>query len=69
MVAIESMAAGTPVIGADSGGIKETVVAGETGVFVPEVFSLDDLQKAVTDMTLEKSLSMRDACLKRAEEF
>ncbi|MFZ3232050.1 MAG: hypothetical protein WA194_00655 [Patescibacteria group bacterium] len=56
-------------MGADSGGIKETVVAGETGVFVPEVFSLDDLQRAVNEMTLENSLSMRDACVKRAEEF
>lgn len=69
MVAIESMAAGTPVIGSDSGGIKETLVAGITGVFVPEVFSPDDLQKAVSDMTPEKCLAMRDACLERAKEF
>lgn len=40
MVAIESMAAGTPVIGSESGGIKETLLPEVTGVFVPEVFSL-----------------------------
>lgn len=69
MVAIESMAAGTPVIGADSGGIRETVVADVTGTFVAEVFSTEDLVRAVTGMTLEKSLSMRDACVERAKEF
>lgn len=69
MVAIESMAAGTPVIGAYSGGIKETVVEGKTGFFIPEVFSQEDLIEAVERMTRKKSLSMRKACLERAEEF
>lgn len=69
MVAIESMSAGTPVIGSESGGIRETVIKDVTGVFVPEVFSMDDLRNAVNDMTLKKSLSMREACLARAGEF
>ena len=38
-------------------------------MLVPEVFSLDDLKNAVSAMTFEKSLSMREACQKRAEEF
>jgi glycosyltransferase involved in cell wall biosynthesis len=69
MVAIESMAAGTPVIAADSGGIKETVVPEVTGLFVAEMFSTDDLVRVVTEMTKEKSKSMRKACIERAKEF
>jgi glycosyltransferase involved in cell wall biosynthesis len=69
MVAIESMAAGTPVIAADSGGLRETVVADATGIFVAEDFSVEDLKRAVSEMTPERAFSMRAACLERAEEF
>ncbi|MDQ1343774.1 MAG: hypothetical protein QG650_494 [Patescibacteria group bacterium] len=69
MVAIESMAAGTPVIAADSGGIKETVVPDVTGLFVAEMFSTDDLVRVVGEMTKERSKSMRKACIERAKEF
>jgi glycosyltransferase involved in cell wall biosynthesis len=69
MVATESMAAGTPVIAADSGGLKETVVRDVTGVFVPEEFSMEDLRRAVSEMSPERAASMRDACVERAKEF
>lgn len=69
MVAIESMAAGTPVIAADSGGLKETVIPDVTGIFVPEIFSTDDLVRAVNEMTPKLAKSMRKACLERAVEF
>ena len=35
LVALEAMAAGVPVIGADAGGLREVVVAGETGYLAP----------------------------------
>jgi glycosyltransferase involved in cell wall biosynthesis len=35
IAAVESQAAGRPVLGADAGGVRETVVPGETGVLVP----------------------------------
>ena len=35
LVALEAMAAGVPVIGADAGGLPEVVVAGETGYLAP----------------------------------
>ena len=35
LVALEAMASGVPVVAADAGGFRETVVAGETGRLVP----------------------------------
>lgn len=37
LVPVEAMACGTPVIGLDSGGLRETTVDGETGILVPEL--------------------------------
>jgi hypothetical protein len=36
---------------------------------VPEVFSLEDLKSAIADMTPEKGVSMKAACVERAREF
>ena len=36
IAAVEAQAAGRPVVGADAGGLTETVVDGETGVLVPD---------------------------------
>ena len=35
IAAVEAQAAGRPVVGVDRGGLRETVVPGETGVLVP----------------------------------
>jgi glycosyltransferase involved in cell wall biosynthesis len=37
MMPVEAMAAGTPVIGVDEGGLRESVVPGTTGVLLPEL--------------------------------
>lgn len=55
---VEAMAAGTPVIAFKGGGFKETVVEGETGVFVEDA-SVETLKKAIgrieeTDWDKEK---------------
>lgn len=52
ITAVEAQAAGRPVIAADGGGALETVVAGETGLFVP-VRDADALAKALLDPALD----------------
>jgi glycosyltransferase involved in cell wall biosynthesis len=36
IAAVEAQAAGRPVVGVDAGGLRETVLAGETGELVPD---------------------------------
>ena len=52
IAAVEAQAAGRPVVGANAGGLTETVVDGETGVLVPEG-DVDALAEALaqTDFT------------------
>ncbi len=67
---VESMACGTPVIGARVGGIKHTVVDGETGYLVPP----NDPQ-AIADRLLElyqdrnKLQQLRQNGIRRVNEF
>jgi glycosyltransferase involved in cell wall biosynthesis len=69
MVAIESMACGIPVIAVDEGGYKETVIHGKTGVLLPAEFSVYDLMSTIEVVTPKKSLTMKEDCIKRANEF
>jgi glycosyltransferase involved in cell wall biosynthesis len=46
IAAVEAQAAGRPVVGADAGGLRETVLPGETGELVPEG-DLDALTEAL----------------------
>jgi len=48
MVPIEAMAWGTPIIAHYSGGPKETIVTGETGIFFKEL-TLEALKQAIFD--------------------
>ncbi|WP_171946404.1 glycosyltransferase [Hyphomicrobium sp. CS1GBMeth3] len=66
---VESMAAGKPVIGVEEGGLLETIVPGETGMFVPKNFTADDVVAAVRRMAPVAALEMRKACEQRAQEF
>jgi glycosyltransferase involved in cell wall biosynthesis len=69
LVPIESMAAGTPVIAMDSGGIKETVVDGKTGLLVStaserevsnafsELFNSPNLRESMGTAGKERAIS------------
>lgn len=63
---VEAMAVGTPVIALKSGGLKETVVDGKTGVFF-EKAEVSDLIKAIEK--LEKAKIKEADCVKQAKKF
>jgi Glycosyltransferase len=69
MTPVESMAAGKPVIASHQGGIKETVINQETGVFIGEQSLKEQLSKTVHSFTANKVAAMRTACEHRAEDF
>jgi glycosyltransferase involved in cell wall biosynthesis len=66
---VESMAAGKPVIGADEGGLRETVIHGETGVLLKGVLTEERIVEAVTRMHPERAEAMRTSCENRAAIF
>ncbi|MFA6080095.1 MAG: glycosyltransferase [Candidatus Gracilibacteria bacterium] len=67
MSPVESMACGTPVIGVNDGGLKETILDGETGILIHPECKPSDIVKAVKKIQTLGDLS--DNCQKRAEEF
>ncbi len=71
MSPVESMAAGKPVIGAAEGGLRETVLSGETGLLL-DAAVIDDstsLIDAVGWMSETRAREMREACENRAATF
>jgi glycosyltransferase involved in cell wall biosynthesis len=68
MSPVESMAAGKPCIGVREGGLKETILHGETGCLCPDA-TVDELVRAVAYMTPERAYRMREACTARSEQF
>lgn len=69
MSAVESMAAGKPVITVAQGGLLETQIDGKTGLLLPPNPSPQDIAQAVQWLTPERALAMRTACEQRASEF
>ncbi len=67
--AVESMAAGKPVIGVAEGGLLETVTHQQTGILLLPPPSVDALIDAVREMTPERALQMRAACEQSAKAF
>lgn len=63
---VEAMGVGTPVIAYRSGGVKETVVEGKTGVFFDENTS-ESLNEAIKKFESTK-IESKD-CIKQAEKF
>jgi glycosyltransferase involved in cell wall biosynthesis len=67
MSAVEAMAAGKPVIAADEGGLRESVLNGETGLLIaPDVPAIT---AAVQNLPPERAALMRGACEAQAAPF
>ncbi len=66
IIPVEAMAQGVPVVAYRSGGVKETVIDGKTGVFFDEL-SADSLTKAIS--RLSKLKIKMDDCKKQARKF
>lgn len=69
MSPVESMSAGKPVIGANSGGVKETVIHNETGLLCEEPLTVDSICAAVKLITPNKALRMKTACEATSKKF
>ena len=65
----EIMSAGKPVIGVAEGALIDTIIDGKTGVLIPANPTVDDLIKAVKEMTPEKALAMQDASRQQSLQF
>lgn len=68
IVPVEAMACGTPVIAYGRGGVRETVVEGETGLFFYEQTPEAVCEAVERFEQMEKSLSIERICL-QAERF
>ncbi len=73
MVAIESLASGTPVIGLGSGAIPEIITDGVTGYVVPKILKAEKLDEATVAKRMAERLSKvqeigRRSCRKDFEE-
>jgi glycosyltransferase involved in cell wall biosynthesis len=67
MSPVESMSCGTPVIGVNDGGLKETIINGGTGILIHPECKPSNIADAVKKITRLGDLSHQ--CQKRAEEF
>ncbi len=66
IVPVEAMGVGTPVIAYNSGGVKETVIDGKSGVFFNEL-TVGSLVKSVKKF--EKLQIKPDSCITQAKKF
>ena len=72
MSPVESMACGTPVIGVDEGGLRETIVQNETGKLLPVEsgkLKVESLKKVIQSTKKEEWESMSPYCIVRARDF
>lgn len=69
MSPIESMAAGKPVLWVDDGGLKETIIHQKTWVLISKEAHEQDIITAITYLSKEKSLEMKQECEARAQDF
>jgi glycosyltransferase involved in cell wall biosynthesis len=69
MSAVEAMAAGKPVIGVDEGGLRESIVPGQTGILLPADPAPEAIATAIGQLTPAIAASMREACEVRARDF
>jgi glycosyltransferase involved in cell wall biosynthesis len=66
---IEIMAAGKPVIGVNEGALPDTVLHQQTGIIISENPTQQDLTNAIKELTLEKSLSLKQNCIDQAKNY
>ena len=66
IIPVEAMAAGTPVIALNQGGVKETVVEGKTGIFFNER-TPESLVEAVK--RFQKMKFKSEDCISQAKKF
>jgi len=69
MSPVESMAAGKPVIGVNSGGLTETVVHGRTGYLMSPHWEETEILDALEYLAPQKALKLRHLCEERAKLF
>ncbi len=69
MSPLESMSAGKPVIWVNDGWLKETIIDGQTGYLLPKKIRISDIIDAVTTLTPDMALDMRQACEEQAQRF
>ena len=69
MSPLESMSAWKPVIWVNDGGLKETIIDWETGYLLPKKIRISDIIDAVSTLTPDIALDMRQACEEQAQRF
>lgn len=67
MSPVESMACGTPVIGVNDGGLRESIIDGKTGILINPRCSPEDIQEAVKKIDTFGDIS--PACVQRGADF
>lgn len=65
MSPVESMACGTPVIGVNEWGLRETIVQDKTG----KLLQVENLKQVIQDTPKEEWESMKEDCILRARDF
>lgn len=67
MSPVESMACGTPVIGVNDGGLKESIIDGVTGILINPIGTPEYIIRAVQELPQKNIQS--SACIGRASDF
>ena len=66
---VESMAAGKPVIGANEGGLIETIRHNETGLLLESTHLVDNIIQAVHQLDKQTAQGLRSNCERQAQQF
>jgi glycosyltransferase involved in cell wall biosynthesis len=69
MSPVESMSAWKPVLWVDEWWLKESIIHDKTWYLIEKDANIDDIIFYVNKLTKEKSLEMKDSCIKRANDF
>ena len=66
---LEFMACGKPVLGVKDGGLIESIIDGETGILMSKEPTIEELIDNVRSLTIEKAISMKEACVIQSKKF